>query len=280
MWQESPRSTSGLSYDVDARLIGDRLTVTVVEPYPGAAALARRFPAIYVLDPSATLDIVVGAKRLFDIFSGGALPLTYFIGIGYADPDIEARRFRDFTPTDAVLPNGLNPPLTFGLGGASRYLEVIRTEIIPELEARHPLDPSDRALMGYSLSGLFAAHVLFERPETFARYLVISPSLWRDQARIFKDEEAWAAAHGDLPAKVFLVGGAAEEEPGGGWRNNLPDDVVLPLKLVTHLRTLGQRLAARNYPSLRLKTAFIPDGRHISVFPAAVGFGLIELFGL
>jgi hypothetical protein len=77
VWQESPRSASGLSYDVDARLIGDRLTVTVVEPYPGAAALSRRFPAIYVLDPSATLDIVVGAKRLFDIFSGGVLPLTY-----------------------------------------------------------------------------------------------------------------------------------------------------------------------------------------------------------
>lgn len=203
---ESPRSTSGLSYDVDARLIGDRLTVTVVELYPGAAALPRRFPAIYVLDPSATLDIVVGAKRLFDIFSGGALPLTYFIGIGYADPDIEARRFRDFTPSEAALPKGLNPPLTFGLGGASRHREVIRTEIIPELEARYPLDPNDRALMGYSLSGLFAAHALFERPDTFARYLVISPSLWWDQARIFKDEEAWAAAHGDLPAKVFLVG--------------------------------------------------------------------------
>ena len=94
------------------------------------------------------LDIVVGAKRLFDIFSGGVLSLTYFIGIGYADPDIEARRFRDFTPTAAAPPKGLNPPLSFGLGGASRYLEVIRTEIIPELEARYPLDPSDRALYG------------------------------------------------------------------------------------------------------------------------------------
>ena len=59
-----------------------------------------------------------------------------------------------------------------------------------------------------------------------------------------------------------------------------PDDIVLPRKLVPNLRTLGQRLAARNYPSLHVKTAFIPDGRHISVFPAAVGFGLIELFGL
>jgi predicted alpha/beta superfamily hydrolase len=280
LWQESPRSTSGLVYDVDAPQIGDSLRVTVVEPFPGAAALQRRFPAIYVLDPSAILDIVVGAKRLFDIFSGGALPLTYFIGIGYADADIEARRFRDFTPTAAPLPSGLKPPLTFGLGGATRYLDVIRNEIIPELEARHPLDPGQRALVGYSLSGLFAAHVLFERPETFERYLVISPSLWWDEARIFRDEEAWQATHGDLGAKVFFVGGAAEEEPGGGWRNNLPDEVVLPLKLVSNLRRLGDRLAARNYPSLRVKTAFIPDGRHISVFPAAVGFGLIELFGL
>ena len=34
------------------------------------------------------LDIVVGTKRLFDIFSGGALPLCYLVAIGYADPDI------------------------------------------------------------------------------------------------------------------------------------------------------------------------------------------------
>jgi uncharacterized protein len=280
MWKEVPKPASGATYHVAAPSIGDTLEISVVEPFPGAALLGRKFPTLYVLDPSATLDIVAGTKRLFDIFSGGALPLTYIVGIGYADPDIGGRRFRDFTPTEAPFPDGIAPALPFGLGGASRYLAFIRNEIIPHLESILPLAPEERALLGYSLSGLFAAHALFESPDTFDRYLIISPSLWWDRASIFKTEEAWAQANTDLRAKVFLVAGDAEERPGGDWRNNLPDEVVLPLKPVSYLRELGERLAGRNYPGLRVKTAFIPGGRHITVFPAAAGLGLVELFAL
>ena len=280
MWKEAPKAANAVVYHVDAPAIGDTLEISVREPFPGAAALGRKFPAIYVLDASATLDIVVGTKHLFDIFSGGSLPLTYVVGIGYADPDIGGRRFRDFTPTTAPLPEGIAMPLPFGLGGASRFLAFLRDEIVPHLESTFPLAPQERALLGYSLSGLFAAHVLFEHPDAFERYLIISPSLWWDAASIFRDEEAWAKSNTDLPAKVFLVAGEAEEQPGGDWRNNLPDEVVLPLKPAAHVRELGARLASRRYAGLRMKTAFIPGGRHITVFPAAVGLGLVEMFAL
>jgi hypothetical protein len=55
---------------------------------------------------------------------------------------------------------------------------------------------------------------------------------------------------------------------------------VLPLKPVSHVRELSNRLASRRYAGLRMKTAFIPGGRHITVFPAAVGLGLVEMFAL
>jgi len=280
MWKEVPRAATGTFYHVDAPAIGDTLEISVIEPFPGAASVGKQFPAIYVLDPSATLDIVVGTKRLFDIFSGGSLPLAYIVGIGYADPDVTGRRFRDFTPSVAPLPDGISLASPFGLGGASRYLAFIRNEIVPHLESILPLAPHERALLGYSLSGLFAAHVLFRHPDAFDRYLVISPSLWWDNASIFKDEEAWAGSNADLPAKVLFVVGDAEEQPGGDWRNNLPDEVVLPLKPVSHVRGLSNRLASRRYAGLRMKTAFIPGGRHITVFPAAVGLGLVEMFAL
>jgi predicted alpha/beta superfamily hydrolase len=280
MWTEAPRTASGTVYHVDAPAIGDTMEITVIEPFPGAAASGLRFPALYVLDPSATLDIVVGTKRLYDIFCGGALPLTYIVGIGYADPDIGGRRFRDFTPTQAALPAGMNSPLPFGLGGASRYLDFIADTVMPHLEANHPLDPRQRALLGYSLSGRFAVHVLLARPDSFARYLIISPSLWWDDASVFRDEADWAKTHGDLVAKIFLVAGDAEEQPGGGWGNIFSDDVGLPLKQLSNLRELSQRLTDRHYAGLHLKTALIPGGRHITVFPAAVGLGLTELYDL
>jgi hypothetical protein len=54
----------------------------------------------------------------------------------------------------------------------------------------------------------------------------------------------------------------------------------LPLKQLTNMRELDRRLSVRNYPSLRFRTALIPDGRHITVFPAAIALGLVELFAL
>jgi predicted alpha/beta superfamily hydrolase len=280
MWEKLPRAPDAAVYHVDAPLIGDRLEITVVEPFPGARTSGRKFPTIYLLDPAGTLDIVVGTKRLFDIFSQGALPLTYIVGIGYADTDIEGRRFRDFTPTDAQLPAGIEVRLPFGLGGASRYLETIKTLVLPQLESFYPFDTGQRALLGYSLSGRFVAYVLFANPDLFARYLAISPSLWWDNASVFRDEEAWANTHSDLPAKVLFVVGDAEETPGGGWRNSVPESAVTGLRQVSHLRDLADRLAKRGYRSLNFQLAFIPNGRHITVFPAALGLGLVDLFGL
>jgi ferri-bacillibactin esterase len=280
MWKQVPRHQAEQVFHIEVPTIGDILEITVLEPFPGAASAGRLFPTLYLLDSRLTLDIVVGTKRLFDIFSGGALPLCYLVAIGYADLDIAARRFRDYTPTRADLPPGLSQPLPFGTGGAASYLDVLRGEIIPHLERQYPLDPRERVLIGYSLSGRFAIYALFSEPEAFGRYLIISPSLWWDRGSAFAEEEAWARSNADLRAKVLVVGGDAEETPGGGWRNNLPDEIGLPLKQLTNMRELDRRLSARNYPSLRFKTALIQDGRHVTGFPAAIALGLVEIFAL
>jgi uncharacterized protein len=280
MWKQVPRPQAEQVFHIDVPRIGDILEITVVEPFAGAASAGRLFPTLYLLDARLTLDIVVGTKRLFDIFSGGELPLCYLVAIGYADPDIAARRFRDYTPTKADLPPGLSLPLPFGTGGAAPYLATICEDIIPHLERQYPLDPRERVLIGYSLSGRFATYTLFSAPEAFGRYLIISPSLWWDRGSAFAEEEAWARSNTDLPAKVLLVGGEAEETPGGGWRNNLPDEIGLPLKQFTNMRELDRRLTARKYPSLRFKADFISNGRHITGLPAAVALGLVEIFAL
>ena len=279
-WHRIPPTTNREIFQVDVPEIADRLEITIIPPLFWDPSSPQRLPAIYVLDPFPTIDIIAGTKLHFDIFSGGVIPPAYVIGVGYADRDIQARRFRDFTPSLGTLPPELPIDLVFGTGGASRYLDCIRNAIIPSLEANYKLDPAERLLMGYSLGGLFVSHVLFEHPEAFARYLVISPSLWWDNDVIYREEEAWAQAHEDLRAKVALVGGADEESPGGGWHNNLAEEVMMKLKLVTHLRTLRDRLQGRNYPGLSLNMRLIPQGRHITLFPNAVSLGLVDAFGL
>src|SRR5438128_1341870 len=98
------------------------------------------------------------------------------------------------------------------------------------MSGQYPLDPRERVVVGYSLSGRFATYTLFNAPDAFGRYLIVSPWLWWDRDSTFLEEEAWARSNTDLQAKVFLVGGDAEETPGDSWCNNLPDETDLQLK--------------------------------------------------
>jgi predicted alpha/beta superfamily hydrolase len=55
-------------------------------------------------------------------------------------------------------------------------VSVLRDEIIPLVERSYRIT-DDRGIMGHSLGGLFAAYALFEAPDLFRRYGILSPSL-------------------------------------------------------------------------------------------------------
>lgn len=60
-------------------------------------------------------------------------------------------------------------------GCADAYLDMMCTEIIPEIEKEHPC--SWRAIAGYSLAGLFAIYSLY-RTDMFSKAASVSGSLW------------------------------------------------------------------------------------------------------
>ena len=67
-------------------------------------------------------------------------------------------------------------------GGGPRFLEFIHTELKPLIEAEYPADPADATIFGDSFGGLFSTFVLLNRPHTFQRYIIGSPSLfWNDK---------------------------------------------------------------------------------------------------
>ncbi|HSX58880.1 MAG TPA: hypothetical protein VLF18_01655 [Tahibacter sp.] len=52
--------------------------------------------------------------------------------------------------------------------------------------ARHPLDLARASYVGHSYGGLSGAYLLATRPQAFARYMLIGPSLWYDGGVIFR----------------------------------------------------------------------------------------------
>lgn len=281
-WTQSAATSDRLIYHLFSDHIGDRVEVTIVPP-----PVSRDAPAVstlYVLDPMLTLDTVVGCSHLFARFSSGRLPPPLIVGVGYPTRDLNeffARRIRDLTPTEADFPTELpiKPPL--GTGGAPQMLASLCDEVMPLVERDFPNASSDRTLIGYSLGGLFAFFVLLTRPETFTRYLAVSPSLWWDNTTVFAMEETWARSNSDLPARLYCAVGAMEEEPGGGWRNEgFSDAAIQRVQQVSNFKALTERLQQRKYPNLRLCGEIFPSEHHLTMFPAAVPHGLIQLFDL
>ena len=150
-------------------------------------------------------------------------------------------------------------------GRAAQFLDFIREELIPFIDARYPTAPDERTYAGHSLGGLFGCYTMFTRPDTFTRYIIGSPSLYWGNEVIFKMEHDYAASHRDLRARVFIGAGALED----GAEN----------PMVKNIRRLESELRARSYPGLTLATQVFPDETHLSVWNTNLLRGLITVFG-
>lgn len=64
-------------------------------------------------------------------------------------------------------------------GGAKEHLSFLREKVIPETEAALNLRVKRRALMGYSLAGLFALYAMYQT-NLFTDIASVSGSLWYD----------------------------------------------------------------------------------------------------
>lgn len=151
----------------------------------------------------------------------------------------------------------------------------------------HQVHPTDDVYFGHSLGGLFGAYVLLSEPGSFRGYGLGSPSLWWDDCALFAHEQAYATAHADLVADVFVGIGAYENALGdeihrawlrlggaGEGRTEEPD----PYDMVADMERLVERLRGRSYPGLRIGSAVLPREFHATAVPMNLSRSLRYLF--
>lgn len=262
---------------------GVDLEVTVALPALYEAITEPR-PVVYVLDGNLTLLMATPIVQSYELLAFGQFPSLAVVGIGYADGnplEVMSRRMLDLSPTASPGSNETTAlavaSARHGLGGGPAFQQALRDEIIPEVEGRFRLDPTDRTLAGWSLGGLFGLQVLFSEPELFRRYVLVSPSIWWDDRHILEREEAWAAAHDDLAAEVFLAAGEREETATARTWPPMPQEMTAEARMVSNVHELAERLHRRGYRSLQLSTAVLAEEHHTSIFPPALGLGLRRL---
>jgi hypothetical protein len=135
----------------------------------------QKYPTAYLLDGENLLPI---ANNVQNFYSGGFMPEMILIGISNAK-----NRTRDLTTSSIKKMNGIL--FKQENGKADKFLKFIKRELIPYVESKYSVT-NYRTLIGHSYGGLFTIYTLINKPELFANYLAIDPSLDWDNQKLLK----------------------------------------------------------------------------------------------
>lgn len=267
------------SHTLGSALIPDRLSIDVGLPveYDGTS---KTYPVVYLTDSYWFFPLLRSALHALEVAEEA--PPLILVGIGYAplgltraDEEVRFRnlRCRDLTPveddSDWWIRAGSTTTIGVGVetGHADEFLQVIQNDVKPFVGRHWRVNPEDESLVGFSLGGLFALHVMFTQTHLFRRYVAASPSLWWAGGSLFDREQVYAQRNRDLQTSLFLSIGSLEEE-GDGAR----------CKMVTNLERLVDRLAARRYPSLKWESVILENETHATGIAPAFVKGLRAVF--
>lgn len=219
-------------------------------------ATDKSYPVLYILDSDIAYGMAASIARYLQF--GENIPELIIVGIGYGTlrKDAGNMRQRDYSPTEKSSKPGTT-------GGAQNFLNFLTDELFPYIDSTYRTDKSDKTVFGYSIAGLFGLHVLFNKPETFNRYIIGSPYLLWDNAVIFSEEEEASIRFPELNAKVFISVGS--DESAEKYFNPIDELVTI--------------LEEREYEGLTLETKVFDGGTHLICPPEAIAYGLVSVFG-
>ena len=223
----------------------------------------KTYPVVYMLDAYSSFGIVTQTAKLMAF--NKELPELIIVGISSEGGSKEFiyNRARDFTPTYVPLdklPDDSRLMLPAS-GGAEKFLEFIKNELIPFVELNYRIEQNERTLIGHSLGGLFASYVLFNQTDLFNRYVMISPALAWDDNFIFKQEKDFFEKNKTLPVKIYTAAGSFE-----------------PKEFLETWKEFSLFVGSRKYEGLKMKTEIAEGETHYTIIPFLVTHGLKYVF--
>ncbi|MGD9934257.1 MAG: alpha/beta hydrolase [Dehalococcoidia bacterium] len=269
------------THRLHSECVGVDFEIAIIPPPPGVGPT----PVVYVTDGDMAAPLAAPLVQM--LMMGGEIPPVLTVAIGYPRTGAAMADFaqwgmsrtRDFSPTvdrrQMAEMDGFFGTTT-AAGGAQQFFDFLTRELRPWLSGRFETT-DDATYVGDSMGGLFGTWTLFHHTEAFNRYVLGSPWLCWDEAVSTGWEAEYAAGHSDLAASVYLAAGA-EEHIRGPYAQEWMIATFARADTAGHTRRLGDALAARAYPSLRLTTRILPDETHFSINGALVAQGLRKVF--
>lgn len=218
----------------------------------------KHYSVIYLLDADYSFLL---AKQIIEHLSDRNRIEEYIIvGIAYPDFDYKKNRTRDYTPS-YVKNGGYGLEYQKYSGGAAKFYQFLNKELIPYLGSHYRANEKS-TFVGHSFGGLFGVYVFLNHPETFNKYIIVSPSLWYDNYLLLKTAKNKQTFSVNKHIQLTLIIG--ENENDGDY------------KMVDDIKVLNDIINKKIHKNLINTLNIMSQMDHDTVFPSALTYGLMK----
>ncbi|MEO6587920.1 MAG: alpha/beta hydrolase-fold protein [Pyrinomonadaceae bacterium] len=241
----------GVIDEIQSSRLAEKRILNIYLPDGYDKSNAVKYPVIYLLDGSADEDFihVVGLVQ-FNSFSWvKRVPKSIVVGIANVD------RKRDFTyPT--TIEADKKRYLT--AGKSENFIAFIEQELQPFIEKKYKTTAS-KTIIGQSLGGLLATEILLKKPALFNKYIIISPSLWWDNASLLKQSSEILQNTFKQEIDIYI---------GVGKEGLAPSDTPHVMEVDANL--LVERIKQTKSKNVKVYFDYLPHEDHATITHQAV----------
>lgn len=241
----------GMIDQIHSKILNEKRILNIYLPEGYHQNDKTKYPVVYVLDGSADEDFIhIAGLYQFNSFPWiNRVPQSIIVGIANVD------RKRDFTFPTTIEADKKAYPTT---GHSERFIDFIANELQPYIEHEYKTNLS-KTIIGQSLGGLLATEILLKYPTLFNEYIIVSPSLWWDDASLLNLNSIILTDSFKTKTDIYLGVGKEGLSPGAHPRS-MEKDVEL----------LSEKLKSTQSRNLKIYFDYLPQEDHATILHQAV----------
>jgi predicted alpha/beta superfamily hydrolase len=247
----------GIIEEINSKELSEKRVLNIYLPEGYDQNDSTQYPVIYLLDGSADEDFIhITGLVQFNSFEWvNRVPKSIVVGIATVD------RRRDYTQPSKVLEEQKAFPTS---GASAKFIAFIEKELQPFIQKRFRTSPS-KTIIGQSLGGLLATEILLTKPALFNKYIIVSPSMWWNNAALLQGTFTnWSLTRTDS-LQVYIAVGKEGLTPG-----------VTPRVMEVDANLLFEKVKALS-PRIQCYFDYLPDENHATILHQAVNNAFIRL---
>jgi predicted alpha/beta superfamily hydrolase len=241
----------GVIDEIQSSILSEKRILNIYLPEGYNKNDTIKYPVIYLLDGSADEDFIhITGIVQFNTFSWiNRIPRSIVVGIANID------RRKDFTYPTTIKEDKDRFKTT---GGSENFIAFLEKELQPYIENKFKTS-SEKTIIGQSLGGLLATEILLKNPALFNKYIIISPSLWWDNASLLKQSSKILEERSDHKMDVYI---------GVGKEGLAPTSIPHVMEVEANL--LVEKLKNVKNKDLNVYFDYLPQEDHATISHQAV----------